>query len=41
MMHMQTRVKGSNSYSDLQALMQVGGQAVEKENGKSDVYIQQ
>lgn len=32
-MHMQTRCKGSNSYSDLQALMQVGGQAVEKENG--------
>ncbi len=32
-MHMQTRCKGSDSYSDLQALMQVGGQAVEQENG--------
>ncbi|MEK5089093.1 hypothetical protein MKY98_19515 [Paenibacillus sp. FSL M8-0228] len=33
MMHMQTRCKGSNSYSDLQALLQVGGQAIEQENG--------
>lgn len=32
-MHMQTRCKGSDSYSDLQALMQVGGQAIKQESG--------
>lgn len=32
-MHMQTRCKGSNTFSDLLALSQVGGQAIEQENG--------